>query len=95
MKFVSVRELRNRPGKLWKALEADDYVLTNNGRPVGLLIAVPEDDIESSMLALRRARATLAVSRMRATARGRGTNRLTMKEIEAITARTRRRRQAR
>jgi antitoxin (DNA-binding transcriptional repressor) of toxin-antitoxin stability system len=90
VKFVSVRELRNRPGRLWKALESDDFVVTNNGKPVGLLIAVPDDEIENSLLALRRARATLAVSRMRETARRRRTNRLSPKQIEGVIARTRR-----
>ena len=92
MKFVSVRELRNRPGKLWKALESDDFVITNNGRPVGLLIAVPDDEIEESLLALQRARATIAVSRMRAAAKARRTDRLGARQVDAVVARVRRRR---
>ena len=92
MKFVSVRELRNRPGQLWKDLEADDVVVTNNGKPVGLLVAVTDDDLETSLGALQRARAAMAVSRMRATARKRGTAAWTTKQVDAVVARTRRRR---
>ena len=60
MKLLSVRDFRNRPGKVWKALKDDDFVVTSNGKPVGLLIGVPEAELETSILALRRARATMA-----------------------------------
>ncbi|MDO8678703.1 MAG: hypothetical protein Q7R30_09095 [Acidobacteriota bacterium] len=94
MKFLSVRELRNRSGRLWKALESDDFVVTNNGKPVGLLIAVADDDLEASLLALQRARAAIAVTRMRAAARGRRTNRLTARQVDAVVGRVRRSRGA-
>ena len=94
MKFLSVRELRNRSGRVWKALESDDFVVTNNGKPVGLLIAVADDDLEDSLLALQRARAAVAVTRMRAAARGRRTNRLTARQVDAVVGRVRRSRGA-
>ncbi len=65
MKFVNVRELRNRPGKVWTEIETQDLVLTSKGSPVGLLVRVKDDSLEDTLSALRRARATLAVSRIR------------------------------
>lgn len=92
MKFLSVRDFRNRPGRVWKALKHDDFVVTANGKPVGLLIGVPDEELETSLLALRRARAALAVSRMRASARAQGAERRTPRQIDAEIARVRSRR---
>ena len=40
MKFISSRELRNRPGLVQKELSnQEDLVLTSNGKPVAILIA--------------------------------------------------------
>jgi len=94
MKFLSVRDFRNRPGKVWKALKDDDFVVTANGKPVGLLIGVPDAELETSLLALRRARAAMAVSRLREAARAAGTDRWTPRQVDAEIARVRRRRPA-
>jgi hypothetical protein len=91
MKFLSVRDFRNSPGKVWKALKDDDFVVTANGKPVGLLIGVPDAEIEASMRALQRARAAMAVSRMRGTARAAGADRWTPRQVDAEIARVRRR----
>jgi len=82
MKFISVRDLRNRPGDVWKRLREDDLVLTSNGRPQGILVGVEEDDLEVALTALRRARAQVAASRMRRRATETGLTRLTDEEIE-------------
>ncbi len=89
MKFLSVRDFRNRPGKVWKALKDDDFVVTANGKPVGLLIGVPDAELETSILALRRARAAIAVSRLRASARAHDADRWTPRQIDAEIARVR------
>ena len=82
MRFLSVRELRNEPGKVWRELEQEDLVVTANGRPVGILVSVKEGDLEQTLLALRRARAAVAVSRMRRRAAERRTERLSAAEID-------------
>lgn len=62
MKFVSVRELRLKPGKVWKmAKEEKDVVLTVNGRPVAILTGVDENSLETEVSAIRRARALQAL----------------------------------
>lgn len=82
MKFISVRDLRNRPGEVWKRLREDDLVLTSNGRPQGILVGVEGDDLEVALTALRRARAQVAASRMRRRAAEAGLAGLSDEEIE-------------
>lgn len=82
MKFISVRDLRNRPGDVWKRLREDDLVLTSNGRPQGILVGVEDDDLELALTALRRARAQVAASRMRRRAAEAGLTGLSDEEIE-------------
>ena len=93
MRFLSWRELRNTPAKLWKALRSDTTIaLTANGVPKALVIGVEENDLETALLVARRVRAELAVTRMRARAREAGADRL---GSDAIDAEVRAARQAR
>lgn len=82
MRFISVRDLRNRPGEVWKRLEDEDLVLTANGRPKGLLLSLEDEDLEETLQTLRRARAQTALARMRRKAATDGTDRLSQEEIE-------------
>lgn len=93
MEFVSIRDMRTRPGEVWQQLqEQGDLVVTSNGRPFALLISAEGQDIEKLLLAVRRARALLAIERLRAEAAENGTDRLTAEEIEAEIAAARRER---
>jgi hypothetical protein len=92
MKFVSVRELRNSPGKVWKRLENDDLVVTANGKPVGLLLEVDEGSFERTLAAVRRARGLLALSEIRARAAAAGSARLPAGAIAREIAAVRRQR---
>ena len=94
MKFLSVRELRNRSGQVWDDAQQDDLVVTSNGKPVGVLIGVPEGELEQTLLLLRRARAAAAVSSMRRRAASRGTARLSRTAIEVEVRAARRARRA-
>lgn len=82
MKFISVRELRNRPGDVWKRLREDDLVLTANGKPRGILVGLEDEDLERAIESLRRARAMAAVSRMRRDAAEAGVDRIPAEEID-------------
>lgn len=82
MKFLSVRELRNRSGHVWDDARQDDLVVTSNGRPVGVLIGVPEGELEQTLLLLQRVRAAAAVSSMRRRGVTRGTARLSRTSID-------------
>lgn len=94
MRYVSVRELRNRPGRLWTTLAKTDVVLTSNGKPMGVLVGVDETRLDDTVEAIRRARAILAVSRMRKKAAETGRNRLSMAQINREIREARRRRRS-
>ena len=66
MGYVTVRDLRVRPGDVWEKLrEQGEMILTSNGRPMAILAHVDETDVEATLAALRRSRAQAAVARMR------------------------------
>lgn len=82
MKTVSVRSLRNTPGALWKSLKAAGTVaLTANGVPKALVIGIDGEDLEAALATVNRARAQLALSRLRAVAQAAGTDRLTAEDV--------------
>lgn len=82
MTFVSIRDMRTRPGEVWQQLQAEgDLIVTSSGRPFALMISAEGEDVEDLLLALRRARAQLAVSHMRAQAADAGLADMTLDEI--------------
>ena len=91
MKFVSVRDFRNKTVAIRKALKAEhEIVVTSNGKPFAILADVDEDTFEERLKALRRARAHALLDRIRAKAKERGVDKLTMEEIDAEIAAARR-----
>jgi antitoxin (DNA-binding transcriptional repressor) of toxin-antitoxin stability system len=84
MKFISVRDLRGKSAEVWKDLPAEqEVVVTSNGRPIAILSAVNEANLEESLYAIRRARAAEAVMSLQRRSAERGTDGLTMEEIDA------------
>ena len=84
MRFVSVRELRERSASIWKALvEEKDMVITSNGKPIALLSATSGESLEESLGAVRRARAQAAASAMQQAAQRAGGDRLSLDDITA------------
>jgi prevent-host-death family protein len=83
MKFVSARELRNRPGHVRDLARKDDLVLVTNGKPVAMLVGIKEDELEETARAIRQAKAQLALSRLRKQAARGGTDRLSDSAIDA------------
>lgn len=82
MRTVSVRSLRNTPGALWRSLKAAGTVaLTANGVPKALVIGIEGDDLEAALLVVNRARAQLALTRLRGAAQAAGTDRLTAEAV--------------
>jgi antitoxin (DNA-binding transcriptional repressor) of toxin-antitoxin stability system len=84
MRFVTVRELRSQSAKVWRSLaEEGDLVITSNGKPVAILAAVSQQNVEESLDAFRRARAVAAVEAMQQRSVAAGTHRMTQEEIQA------------
>ena len=85
MRFMTVREFRNRSGSVRRALRAEgEMVLTAGGRPFAILSAVTPETFETDVLAVRRARARAAVERLHADASAEGTAGLSADRIDAI-----------
>jgi prevent-host-death family protein len=58
MRFISVRDLRNKSAEVWKDLPGErEMIITSNGRPVAILASVNESNLEESLSAFRQARA--------------------------------------
>ena len=82
MKFLSTRELRNRPGYVRDLARKDDLVLTTNGKPIAILLGIEEDELEETARAVRQAKAQLALSRLRRRAGRRGADQMSAADIE-------------
>src|SRR5262245_26578935 len=91
MEFVSVRDLRLQSGQVLARLsKGGELVVTSNGKPIALLSGVTDETLEQTLVALRRARAQVAVSQMRTAAQIHGKDKLTSAEIESEIKATRR-----
>jgi antitoxin (DNA-binding transcriptional repressor) of toxin-antitoxin stability system len=83
MRFVSVRELRSKSAELWRDLPVEgQMVVTSNGKPVAILAAVDETNVEESAAAIRRARAVQAVQSIQLASVAAGLDSMTMDEID-------------
>lgn len=82
MKFISSREIRSNPARLWELPASDDAVITVNGKPRAIVVAVGEN-LEETLGSLRRARAATALEKIRMAARDKGLDNLPEKEIDA------------
>jgi len=95
VKFISYRELRNTPSAVWEALQANEAVaILANGEPRALMLEIENDDLELVLQVVRRVRAQIALTRLRASAAERGADQLTAEEIgvEISAARVQRKR---
>jgi len=91
MKFLSVRDLRSKSAEVWKGLTAErEMVVTSNGRPIAILSAVTEENLEETLSAIRRSRVVAAVSEIQRQSVQRGKDALTPEEIDAEIADVRR-----
>ena len=84
MKFISVRDLRGKSAEVWKELPVErEVVVTSNGRPIAILSAVSESNLEESLSAIRQARAAEAVMGLQRRSVEKGTDSIAMEEIDA------------
>ncbi|OGB98989.1 prevent-host-death protein [candidate division KSB1 bacterium RBG_16_48_16] len=82
MKFLTVRELRNKSSQIWKELQDEqEMVITNNGRPVAILSSINENNFEVSLNSIRRARAIEAMSSLQKESINQRTNEISLDEI--------------
>lgn len=83
MKFITVRDFRTSPGKIWKQLPIEqEMVITNNGKPIALLTPLSDADLENTVKAVRTARAINAVRQMQEISIKNKNNLLSEEEIQ-------------
>lgn len=93
MRFLSVRDLRGKSSQVWKELrEEGEMVVTNNGRPIAILSSVDGPNLEESLSAFRQARAASAVASIQRRSVEKGTDKLTLSDINREIRAVRRRR---
>ncbi len=84
MKFVSVRDLRGKSAQVWKELPDErEMIITSNGRPIAILAAISESNLEESLTAFRQARAVEAVATLQRRSVDLGSDSITMDEVDA------------
>jgi antitoxin (DNA-binding transcriptional repressor) of toxin-antitoxin stability system len=84
MKFLSVRDLKTKSSQVWKELtEQKEMVVTSNGRPIALLSSINENNLEQVLTAFRHARATNALASIQYDSIQKGTDMISMDEINA------------
>ena len=83
MRFVTVRDFRTHPADIWKKLPEEQIVITNNGKPIALLMPVSDGDLEETVKALRRVRAQQALAKLQLQAVQDGRSTMKSEEIDA------------
>ena len=82
MKLLSVRDLKTKSSQVWKDLpDQKEMVITSNGRPVAILSSVNENNLEQVLSAFRQARAIEAVTSIQYESVRKGTDKITLEEI--------------
>jgi len=96
MDFVTVREFRTQPAKVWKKLESGkELVVTRNGKPFALLTFTEPNQVEENLLAIRQARIDRTLAGIWRRSKALGLDKMSMAEINAEIAAARRERRAR
>jgi antitoxin (DNA-binding transcriptional repressor) of toxin-antitoxin stability system len=84
MKFLSVRDLKTKSSRVWKELaDQKEMIVTSNGRPIALLSSINENNLEQVLTAFPRARVTNAVASIQYESTQKGTDKISMDEINA------------
>jgi antitoxin (DNA-binding transcriptional repressor) of toxin-antitoxin stability system len=82
MRFISVRELSTKPGKIWGRIQDEEIIITSNGKPVALLSGVTENNLERTIQTIRRTKALMALEEMQKKSLKQGLNNLSDNKIE-------------
>lgn len=84
MKFITVRDLRTSPARVWKDLpEEKEMIITNNGKPIALLTPISDTSLEETLASIRKARAINAVKNMQQVSGANKNDELSGEEIDA------------
>jgi hypothetical protein len=88
---MSISELKKKPARAWlKSGGKHDLVITSKGQPVAVLLRIATASLESTRALLRSVRALQAQAALQQAAQASGTAGLSMSDIDAEIASTRR-----
>ena len=95
MRFISVREHKNNLAKTWRSLQREGYVvLTNHGKPFAVMSATNEVRLGDTIRELERQKFRKALADIREHSVKNGPSEMSMDEINAVIAESRRDRHA-
>ena len=87
MYLMPVNELKSPRMVRERLAQEEEILLTNNGRPMAILVNIQDDaDPEEMLVATREARSQLALRRVRESARRAGTADMSSKDIDKLIA---------
>jgi len=90
MQFVTVRDFRTSSANIWKTLQKEqELVITNNGKPIALLMPLSDKTLEETISAVRRARAINAVKIIQQQSIENGTDKMSLEDINVVIKRAR------
>jgi antitoxin (DNA-binding transcriptional repressor) of toxin-antitoxin stability system len=93
MQFMTVRQFRADTAKVWRKLPKEKHmVITSRGKPVAILTATDSRRVGDTILEIQRQEASAALKRIREGAQRRGLSNMSMDEIDAEIAASRRER---
>ena len=91
MSTISISDLKKKPAKQWlKSAAKDDLVITSKGQPVAVLMRIAAASVESTRVLVRSVRALQAQTALQQAAVASGASELSMSDIDAEIAATRR-----
>ena len=91
MSTISVSDLKKQPAKQWlKSASQEDLVVTAKGQPVAVLLRIASASAESTRALVRSVRALQAQAVLQEAAAAGGTSDLSMADIDAEIAASRR-----
>ena len=90
MKFITVRDFRTYPKKIWDDLpKENEMIITNNGKPIALLTPITDSNIESTLKVMRQVKAKMSIEKMWDISTKNKNSRLSGKQIDKIISETR------
>ncbi len=96
MRTISVSDLKRKPVRQWlQTAGKDDLIVTAEGQPVAVLVRADAKSLEPTLSTLRSVRALQAQAALQQAAVAKGTDKLSLAEVDAEIAAARRNRRHR
>ncbi len=83
MQFMAVRDLRGKSAEAWAKLERErEIVITSNGKPIAIMTAVSEENLEEALTVMRRLQAIMAAETLQKRSAEKGLDKLSARQID-------------